>query len=48
MTDPEEAVGEGEAASREVGEVSWSLEDLPDGSGCAEIWDHLSERRRSG
>ena len=21
------------------------LEDLPDGSGCTEIWEHLSERR---
>lgn len=23
-----------------------ALEDLPDGSGCAEIWDYLSDRRR--
>lgn len=22
------------------------LDDLPDGSGCAEIWDYLSDRRR--
>lgn len=22
------------------------LDDLPDGIGCAEIWEHLSERRR--
>ncbi|GAA0201965.1 hypothetical protein ACFFQF_02150 [Haladaptatus pallidirubidus] len=21
------------------------LEDVPDGSGCTEIWEHLSERR---
>lgn len=21
------------------------LSDVPDGSGCAEIWEHLSERR---
>jgi hypothetical protein len=21
------------------------LEDLPDGCGCAEVWEHLSERR---
>lgn len=21
------------------------LDDLPDGSGCVEIWDHLSDRR---
>jgi hypothetical protein len=21
------------------------LADLPDGCGCAEVWDHLSERR---
>lgn len=24
----------------------YRLDDLPDGSGCAEIWDHLSESRR--
>lgn len=23
------------------------FEDLPDGSGCAEVWDHLSERERT-
>lgn len=23
------------------------LSDLPDGAGCAEIWEHLSERRRT-
>ena len=21
------------------------LEDVPDGCGCAEVWEHLSERR---
>lgn len=21
------------------------LEDVPDGAGCTEIWDHLSDRR---
>lgn len=23
------------------------LDELPDGSGCTEIWEHLSERRTS-
>jgi hypothetical protein len=23
------------------------LSDVPDGCGCAEVWEHLSERRRS-
>lgn len=25
---------------------AYHLDDLPDGSGCAEIWDHLSEHRK--
>lgn len=24
------------------------LADIPDGSGCTEIWEHLSERRENG
>jgi hypothetical protein len=27
-------------------DVDSGLDDLPDGSGCAEIWDYLSEQRR--
>lgn len=27
-------------------EARAALSDLPDGSGCAEIWDYLSDRRR--
>ncbi|MDX1745218.1 MAG: hypothetical protein R3324_04715 [Halobacteriales archaeon] len=30
----------------EVEAAERALNDLPDGSGCAEIWDYLSERRR--
>ena len=32
------------AQSRESKE-SGHLEDLPDGSGCTEIWEYLSDRR---
>jgi len=24
------------------------LEELPDGSGCVEVWEHLAERRGDG
>ncbi|MGM0591400.1 MAG: hypothetical protein ACQETI_07190 [Halobacteriota archaeon] len=26
-------------------EATDHLDDLPDGAGCTEIWEHLSERR---
>ncbi|WP_162833870.1 hypothetical protein [Haladaptatus cibarius] len=31
--------------SRTDGHADDHLEDVPDGSGCTEIWEHLSERR---
>lgn len=39
MTDPD-----GPGADAE--EAQTALNELPDGSGCAEIWDYLSDRRR--
>ncbi|WP_227373671.1 hypothetical protein [Haladaptatus halobius] len=34
-------------SERQVSEQSEDdhLDDVPDGSGCTEIWEHLSERR---
>lgn len=40
-TEPTEAEGDDDRRAD-----SGDLDDLPDGSGCAEIWDYLSERRR--
>ena len=28
-----------------IDEVNAHVEDVPDGCGCAEIWEHLSDRR---
>lgn len=28
------------------GEDAW-VQEVPDGAGCTEIWDHLSEQRES-
>lgn len=39
----EEAPDRADAESRE--DETAHLNDVPDGSGCTEIWEHLSERR---
>lgn len=31
--------------SEDAGRDDAHLEDVPDGCGCTEIWDHLSEHR---
>jgi hypothetical protein len=37
MSEPTDDDGESDAEH---------LEDVPDGCGCAEVWEHLSERRK--
>lgn len=36
-----------EARSEETPFEETRFDDLPDGSGCTEIWEHLSERRET-
>lgn len=43
MTEAEDATA---VADTDVDEAQTALNELPDGSGCAEIWDYLSDRRR--
>lgn len=45
MTQTEEAASS-EASEADEEAVRAALDELPDGSGCAEIWDFLSEHRR--
>ena len=35
-----------EGTNPETDEDGSYLDELPDGSGCTEIWEHLSERRQ--
>lgn len=41
------ANGDGADANVENEAEDDHLEDLPDGSGCTEIWEHLEGRRRT-
>lgn len=45
MSETEDRPQSGEYET-EADDAQAALADLPDGSGCAEIWAHLSERRR--
>lgn len=42
MTDHE---GSATDDSNDGEEIDDHLDEVPDGSGCTEIWEHLSERR---
>lgn len=39
---PDDELGEGPAPERDGGS---HLDDVQDGAGCTEIWEHLSENR---
>ncbi|WP_058366178.1 hypothetical protein [Haloparvum sedimenti] len=39
------AAGDADAAREENAGDDDHLDDLPEGAGCTEIWEHLSERR---
>jgi len=48
---PDRSTGEVSATLRPDGgerEDEAHLRDVPDGAGCTEIWEHLSERQASG
>ena len=38
----------GRRTAEEAAEDRAHLSELPDGCGCAEVWEHLSERREAG
>lgn len=45
MSDRPASDAEGPSGETERTRPAEHLADLPDGSGCTEIWEHLSERR---
>lgn len=38
---------DGTDAENDTDDQEFSFENLPDGSGCTEIWEYLSERRQA-
>lgn len=46
MGDVDEPTAGDEPSGDDAAARRAALDELPDGSGCAEIWDYLSERRR--